>query len=415
MKPEFIDNREERTLAQALRDLCADPGCAGAPLDIATAYFNLGAFQHLADLLESRPGVRLLLGAEPLSPLDGASARGNGGPLGAGVRGGLADLEAGLADDRNALPFSARTAADVLRLARFLGRDSVQVRRYEHQFLHGKAYIFRGQGVIAGSANFTRAGLLSNLELSLAQYGPGVIGQAEQWFDDLFAEGEDFTERLIKILTARETQTFTPHDVFLRGLLELYEDELDLLRDDEGFTPGQPGGVALADFQRHGVQRALRALERFDGVIVGDGVGLGKSYIGSELLDHFVNREGQRALVLVPAALRDSFWQRHLLERGVSGQVLSYQELASERQLGGDREHLRLPKDAYRFVLVDEAHAFRNPDTHQYRALSRLMGGARKKLCLLTATPVTRSSTSTTRSCSSPATTRASPRWVCRI
>lgn len=68
MKPEFIDNREARTLAQALRDLCDDPSCAHAPLDIATAYFNLGAFQQLADVLESRPGVRLLLGTEPLSP-----------------------------------------------------------------------------------------------------------------------------------------------------------------------------------------------------------------------------------------------------------------------------------------------------------------------------------------------------------
>ena len=42
-------------------------------------------------------------------------------------------------------------------------------------------------------------------------------------------------------------------------------------------------------------------------------------------------------------------------------------------------------------MLVDEAHAFRNPDTEQYRALSRLMGGSRKKLALLTATPVNNS------------------------
>lgn len=52
---------------------------------------------------------------------------------------------------------------------------------------------------------------------------------------------------------------------------------------------------------------------------------------------------------------------------------------------------LNLDKDFYRFVLVDEAHAFRNPDTDQYRALSRLMGGSRKKLALMTATPVNNS------------------------
>ena len=59
----------------------------------------------------------------------------------------------------------------------------------------------------------------------------------------------------------------------------------------------------------------------------------------------------------------------------------------ARRRQGG----ARLDKDFYRFVLVDEAHAFRNPDTDQYRALSRLMGGSRKKLALMTATPVNNS------------------------
>lgn len=104
-----------------------------------------------------------------------------------------------------------------------------------------------------------------------------------------------------------------------------------------------------------------------------------------------MNREGLRALVIVPAALRDSFWERHLRARNIAGQVISYQQLAADRQLGGERKEIELDRDAYRFILVDEAHAFRNPDTDQYRALSRLMGGARKKLCLMTATPVNNS------------------------
>src|SRR5207248_8642193 len=134
---------------------------------------------------------------------------------------------------------------------------------------------------------------------------------------------------------------------YLRALLELYGNELELLEDDsddDGYTPGQPGGVTLADFQRHGFRRALRIIERFDGVLVGDGVGLGKSFIGSELLVHFVNREGLRALVIVPAALRDSFWETHLRARNIAGQVISYQQLASEQQLGGEKTLLSLPK-----------------------------------------------------------------------
>jgi PLD-like domain/Helicase conserved C-terminal domain/SNF2-related domain len=391
-RPEFIDNQGERTLANALRDLAEDPGCKHQQLDIASGYFNVAGFLQAADVIESRPAFRLLIGAEPEGPLH---AQADGRPLGTEARRGLEDLERHLADERDALPFSRQAAEEVLRLARLLRRDTVEVRRYLKRFLHGKAYLFRGQGVIAGSANFTYGGLVHNRELSIAQYQPNVIGEAEAWFDALWEDAEDYRERLIELITAREADTWTPHDVYLRALLELYRDELGLLEEEDedadGYTPGQPGGVTLVDFQRHGFRRALRVIERLDGVLIGDGVGLGKSFIGSKLLDHYVNREGLRALVIVPAALRDSFWERHLHEQGIAGQVVSYQALAAERQLGGDREVLKLSKDAYRFVLVDEAHAFRNPDTDQYRALSRLMGGARKKLCLMTATPVNNS------------------------
>ena len=49
---------------------------------------------------------------------------------------------------------------------------------------------------------------------------------------------------------------------------------------------------------------------------------------------------------------------------------------------------LSLDKDIYRLVIVDEAHALRNPDTTYYHALDRLLGGTKKDLVLLTATPV---------------------------
>ena len=390
-RPEFIDNRDERTLAEALRALAADPGFAQSELDVASGYFNLAGFLEAASVVESRPRFRLLLGAEPEAPL-AADPQANGGPIGLDSRRGLADLEQQLDAERDRLPFSRETAEQVLRLAEVLRREDVSVRRYLQRFLHGKAYIFRGGVVIAGSANFTYGGLVHNRELALAQYQPNVVEMAERWFDELWAEGEDYRERLIEVLTAREQQTWTPHDVYLRALLELYGDELELLRDDEsGFTPGQPGGITLTDFQRHGLRRALRILERFDGVLVGDGVGLGKSFIGTGLLDHYVKREKVHALVVVPAALRDSFWQHYLEQEQIAARVVSYQQLTSDAQLGGDQDVLRLDKDFYRFVLVDEAHAFRNPDTDQYRALSRLLGGSRKKLALMTATPVNNS------------------------
>ena len=57
----------------------------------------------------------------------------------------------------------------------------------------------------------------------------------------------------------------------------------------------------------------------------------------------------------------------------------------------GDRRVLPVNKDVYRFVIIDEAHAYRNVDNTWYAALDRLMGGTSKKLLLLTATPVNNS------------------------
>ena len=66
-KPEFIDNQGGRTLANALRDL-AGLRAAGRP-SISRAAIQLAGFLEVADVIESRPAFRLLLGAEPESPL----------------------------------------------------------------------------------------------------------------------------------------------------------------------------------------------------------------------------------------------------------------------------------------------------------------------------------------------------------
>src|SRR5207244_9080411 len=70
--------------------------------------------------------------------------------------------------------------------------------------------LFRGQGVIAGSANFTYGGLVHNRELAIAQYQPSVVAAAEAWFAALWNDADDYRERLIEIITAREAETWTP-------------------------------------------------------------------------------------------------------------------------------------------------------------------------------------------------------------
>ena len=330
-RPEFIDNRAERTLAEALRTLAADPGYARLRARHRERLLQPRRLPRGRLVVESRPRFRLLLGDR---------ARGAASCSAAGrrrARSGSTRARVSPTSSSSSTPSATGSRSRGGRPSRCCGwRRCCGATRWRcaatcYRFLHGKAYIFRGGVVIAGSANFTYGGLVHNRELALAQYQPNVVEMAERWFDELWAEGEDYRERLIEILTARELQAWTPHDIYLRALLELYGDELELLEDEEGgFTPGQPGGITLTDFQRHGLRRALRVLERFDGVLVGDGVGLGKSFIGTGLLDHYVKREKVHALVVVPAALRDSFWQHYLEQEQIAARVVSYQQLASD-------------------------------------------------------------------------------------
>jgi phosphatidylserine/phosphatidylglycerophosphate/cardiolipin synthase-like enzyme len=63
------------------------------------------------------------------------------------------------------------------------------VRRYEKAFLHGKAFLFASdEGVIAGSSNFTAAGLTRNLELNLGRYDPTPVQKVREWFESLWDE-----------------------------------------------------------------------------------------------------------------------------------------------------------------------------------------------------------------------------------
>lgn len=393
----FADNRNGNTVAEAIRAF-AEYGNHRQPISIVTGYFDLGGFAAIEDVLTQAPSVRILLGAEPVPP----SVRrlllpGEPSPS---VESRLADIHGELIADRDTLPFTRSAHSLLHRFLEWISRPTVEVRRYTREFLHGKAFVFGHEaGVIAGSANFTGKGLTQNLELVLGQYNPDEVQRVYNWFEDLWAEAEPYD--LAEVYAQREIE-IDPYTIYLRMLLELYGDEI--LKPDESATRAHvPGStLRLAEFQRLGVKRALRILEKWNGVLLADGVGLGKSYMAGDIIRHYVREKGQRALVIAPAAIRDHMWQSFLLQNNLAVEVVSYQQLASDRQVGEppaegqpDRRphHLKFDVNDYRLIVVDEAHAFRNPDTLHYRALRRLMtaGGIQRKLVLLTATPVNNS------------------------
>ena len=409
--PYVIDNRNHR-LADVLCEVLGGHG--GKALDIATAYFNVRGFTLLQQGLQGLGGFRLLLGDEPQ---DGESV---------GLRPRAASR---LVQELNAAPFDEPTLRAVEDLVAFLRRDMVGVRAYQQGFLHAKSYIFYGDlpvggadrfqpiAAIVGSSNFTGAGLTTNRELNLshktalteeemAQIGPppvdgreemelrrelmsGVGAQAitelDRWFRERWEESRDFKEELIELLDASKfgQMEYTPYQVYMKALFEYFKDDL-------GSAETAPGksAVDLSEFQEDAVKKARRVLARYDGVLIGDSVGLGKTWIGKKLLEDYAYHLRQKALVICPASLRQ-MWTEELRDATIAGAIVSQEELG---QVGFDQSSVG---DAD-VILIDESHNFRNRTTQRYENLERIISanghrgrdGSRKKLILLTATPI---------------------------
>jgi superfamily II DNA or RNA helicase len=378
-RPDLVENRSV-SHAEALRYVLADTPPQHA-LSVATGYLNIGGLQLLASTARDGRSTRLLLGAAPRPGLDAEL------PV---LR--FAEQLEMLRGERNFARFPPSRAGAVLQAVdAFLTRPDVEVRRYVTRFLHGKAYLLGnaedGRAALISSANLTSAGLGGNLELGLFTYEPRTAERALTWFGELWAGSVPYTYELRQLLFPAPPPV-TPEDVYLRALLELYGEELF---DTEPAPPPAESQLSLATFQRDGYTRARAILERHHGVIYADGVGTGKTEVGLALIEEYALRQGRHALVVCPAQLR-RMWEKRIAAARLPAQVVSYQELAGDEQVAdADRassRRLHVTKDAYRLVIVDEAHALRNADNTWYRAMTRLLGGERKHVVMLSATPI---------------------------
>jgi hypothetical protein len=379
VKPELLTNRPGEEVGDGIRRYLAllrETWKEPYELAVATAYFNLGGYSLLANELDHPRRVQILLGAEPIAPerrirkIDDPERTEH-----QIVRRALEAHGEELALDADLLGFTLEAVREAERLIAWLRSESVEVRRLPDQFLHGKAWIVttNDDGVIAGSANFTYAGLTQNLELELGRFEQPVVERVRKWFEDLWKQAETFD--LAALYEAR-FEPHTPWLIYLRMLFERYGPELE-----EEVSATRAGAIHLTSFQEDGVWRAKRILERHNGVLVADEVGLGKTFIAGELIRQAVHDRRQRVLVITPATLRDGPWRKFLLKFQLGVETVSYNEL---------REHkLQYRLDEYALVVVDEGHNYRNPSTESAEALRALLAGTPpKQLVLMTATPV---------------------------
>ncbi len=131
--------------------------------------------------------------------------------------------------------------------------------------------------------------------------------------------------------------------------------------------------IELAPHQRSAVERSLALLERYGGVLLADEVGLGKSYVAAAVA-RAMQEHGRDIELIAPASLVPQ-WKEVIGDFGVAAHVFTHDSIPEATHM-----------DKRRLIVVDEAHAFRNPHTQRWTALARHSVGAR--LMLVTATPV---------------------------
>ncbi|HEX2168344.1 MAG TPA: helicase-related protein [Longimicrobiales bacterium] len=145
---------------------------------------------------------------------------------------------------------------------------------------------------------------------------------------------------------------------------------------DACFRRHAPPAPGLEPFQEHARQRLRGIISHRRGAILADSVGLGKTHVAVALIRDEIEAGGT-ALVVGPAQLR-THWNRHT--RGIERcRWMSHTALSRATRTVAPAS----------LIVVDEAHAFRNPHTRRYAALALVCEQAR--VLLLSATPVNNS------------------------
>ena len=259
---------------------------------------------------------------------------------------------------------------------------------------HAKIYIFKleeGQVgrknlFITGSSNLTKAGITTQEEFNveISDFG---FEDAEDYFDHLWEEAVKITEdnvikqRLIEVVE-KETlvKDITPFEAFvlvLKTYLDSYEQKevgqsLIKILEENGYKRYQ--------YQLDAVKQALAIIEKNNGVIIADVVGLGKTIIACA-----VARElKKRGIVICPPGIvgdknKNSGWMKYTEEfRLYDWEVRSLGDLENVSEFVSKAKDIEV-------VIVDEAHRFRNQDTKDYEYLKNICRN--KIVILLTATP----------------------------
>ena len=380
------------TVADFLRDKIQD----GSDLSIVSAYFTIYAFDKLKDKLTNIKGLRFLFGEPSFIHIDPDKTESKAFQL----------TESGL-KLQNYLPQKevSRACADWIE-------EKVEIRSVrKSNFLHGKMYYIENdktEDAIIGSSNFTVRGLglsekANNIELNLEVDSKSDCADLKTWFNNLWdsEQVEDVKAQVLQTLK-NAYQDKDPEFIYYKTLYHLFEDILADASDTQ-FAEANPSFLQteiwqkLYAFQKHGVQACLQKLKAYNGCIIADSVGLGKTYEALAIIKHFELRNAN-VLVLCPKKLEQNWtlYPIHYRRRRnplkadrFRYNVLAHTDLSRDSGESNGIDLAQHEWDGYDLIVIDESHNFRNRGARYEKLMEEVIqSGGKTQVLMLSATPV---------------------------
>ena len=386
--PRIFDNLTPSTrLLGALQESLA----LSSRADFCVGYFNLRGWGGLAGLVDKwesgKNPCRILIGMQR-PPHEELRAALSLAERHTGVDNQTAHrLKTELAENlRKQLTFGAPTDTDerVLRqLAAQLRSRKVAVKLFLRHPLHAKLYLsYRDDPVnpiigYLGSSNLTFAGLVKQGELNVDLLDRDDAIKLSTWFDERWNDQYcvNISDELLQIIedSWARADLVPPYHLYLKMAYHLSHEARAGLTE---FRIPRIFGNRLFDFQSAAVKIAAHHLNKRNGVLIGDVVGLGKTLMAVAIAKIFEEDFGLETLIICPKNL-EPMWDDYVYQYHLRAKILPLSRVLTT-----------LPElRRYRLVVIDESHNLRNRDGKRYRAIREYVKANDSKCVLLSATP----------------------------
>jgi SNF2 family DNA or RNA helicase len=234
--------------------------------------------------------------------------------------------------------------------------------------------------------------------------------QYMQLFDQLWNDRErmqDVTDVVVENISTAYAEN-SPEFIYFMTLYHVFSEFLDDISEDElpneatGFKQSKIWNL-LYDFQKDAALAIINKLEKYNGCILADSVGLGKTFTALAVVKYYENRN-KPVLVLCPKKLaanwntyKDNYVNNPIATDRLNYDVLFHTDLSRTHGTSNGLDLDRLNWGNYDLIVIDESHNFRNgigthSNTHENR-YQKLMDkvirtGVKTKVLMLSATPV---------------------------